>query len=145
MTRKLPLALAVAGSLALAACATNPEQIARAEAKQAAKVQPYLDHAGEPVSSFRLFGHVSSWNPLSDHQLVVRTGVNDSYLLEVDRTCQNLTFANFIGLVTRTGNTVQSGFDYVRFDDGFQGQRCRITEIRPVDADAAQKEIDAAS
>ena len=32
-----------------------------------------VTHAGEPVESFRLFGHVNSWNSVSDDKLVVRT------------------------------------------------------------------------
>jgi len=134
----LKMTTAALATLALAACATVP---GAADAPPSAKVQSYLDHAGEPVESFRLFGNVDSWNPLSDHRLLVRTGVRDTYLLSVDASCLNLQFANRIALTTSLGNRVQTGFDYVRFDDGFQGQRCRITDIRPVDADAARKDL----
>lgn len=132
---------AATAALVLGACASVPGQ---ADAQPSAKVQSYVAHAGEPVESFRLFGHVDSWNPVSDDKLVVRTGVRDSYLLSVDSACMNLEFANRIALTTSLGNRVQTGFDYVRFDDGFQGQRCRITDIRPVDAEAAQKDLKAA-
>src|SRR5690606_8627603 len=113
----------------------------QADAAPSAQVQSYFEHAGESVESFRLAGHVNSWNSLSDDKLVVRTGVQDAYLLSVDSTCMNLEYATRIALTTSLGNRVQSGFDYVRFDDGFQGQRCRITDTRPVDAKAAREAL----
>jgi hypothetical protein len=64
---------------------------------------------------------------------VIFSGVSEAHLISVDSTCLNLKFANRIGISTSIGNRVNQGFDYIRFDDGFQGQRCRITEIRPVD------------
>ncbi len=142
MIKRAGMALAAGAAFLLAACAGMP---GKAEAPPSAKVQSYIQHAGEPVESFRLFGHVNSWNSVSDDKLVVRTGVKEAYLLSVDSTCMNLEFANRIGLTTSLGNRVQSGFDYVRFDDGFQGQRCRITDIRPVDVNAARESLNAAS
>ncbi len=141
MLKRLGITLAATGALLLSACASVP---GKAEAETAAKVQTYLNHAGEPVESFRLMGHVNSWNSISAHELVVRTGVRDTWLLSVDHSCLNLEFANSIALTTSLGNRVQTGFDYVRFNDGFQGQRCRITDIRPVDAKAAREALKAA-
>jgi len=140
MMKRMGMAIAASAAFLLAACASVPGQT---DAQPSAKVQSYVEHAGEPVEGFRLFGHVNSWNSLSDHKLVVRTGVKEAYLLSVDPTCMNLEFANRIALTTSLGNRVQTGFDYVRFDDGFQGQRCRITDIRPVDADAAREALKA--
>lgn len=134
------IALIAMGTVAtaLAGCASTPQQ-----AEPTAKVQRYLNHAGEPVNSFSMFGHVNGWNALDGDRLVVWTGVNDAYLLSVDATCMNLQFANRIGITSTTGNRVQSGFDYVRFDDGFTNQRCRITEIRPVDYDSVREDLKA--
>lgn len=141
MLKHAGMTIAAAAAMLLAACASVP---GKADAQPSAKVQTYLDHAGESVESFRLMGHINSWNSLADDKLLVRTGVQDAYLLSVDSTCLNLEFANRIALTTSLGNRVQSGFDYVRFDDGFQGQRCRITDIRPVDAKAARDALKAA-
>jgi hypothetical protein len=137
MKRIATILAAATTALLLTACASTPGQ---ADTRTAAKEQAYLEHAGEPVESIRLFGRLNSWSSVSDHKLVVRTGVNDSYLLTVDPTCTNLEFAHSIALTT-TGSRVQTGFDYVRFDDGFMGQRCRITDIRPVDAKAASQAL----
>nr|PZN60086.1 MAG: hypothetical protein DIU62_15065 [Pseudomonadota bacterium] len=107
--------------------------------------QIYVSHAGEPVQSFRLSGPVNGWSPVSDDKLVVRTGVHEAWLLSVDPACVNLESAFGIGLTTSMGGSwVQSGFDFVRFDDGAHGQRCRITDIRPLDEKAAREELKAA-
>jgi hypothetical protein len=88
----------------------------------------YMDHAGEPVDSFSYLGRFDSWRSLGRDKVVVWTGVNTAYLLTVQEPCQDLQFANRIGL-TSTGSTVSRGFDSVRVGND---QTCRITEIRPV-------------
>jgi hypothetical protein len=98
----------------------------------------YMDYAGEPVKSFTYLGQFDGWRSLGRDKVVVWTGVNNAYLLTVQQPCQELRFANRIG-VTSTGNTVSSGFDSVQVGDN---QTCRITEIRPVnykDLKAAEK------
>lgn len=138
--RKPTLALAAAAAAVLAGCASTAHP-----PESSPKVQAWLNHAGEPVESFHLFGHVNGWTPVSDHRLVVHTGPRDAWLLTVDPSCINLEFAQAIGLTTSMGGRwVHSGFDYVRFDDGAHGQRCRITDIRPVDEKAAREALKAA-
>jgi hypothetical protein len=94
----------------------------------------YHEFAGPPVDKFAYFGRISGWQSLGRDALVVYTGVNDAYLLTVAPPCNDLTFANRIGL-TSTGSTVSARFDSVLVDD----RRCQITQIRPVDYAAVRR------
>ena len=87
------------------------------------KYEPYL---GEPVDKFTAFRY-DSWEPISRTQLVLRTTMNDAYLLTVDGTCTQLPFAQTIG-VTTTGRQVTK-FDSVIV----RGDRCLIRAIQPID------------
>jgi hypothetical protein len=88
----------------------------------------YTKYAGEPIKQFNWLGKFDSWESLSNDQLVVFATPTAPYLLKVWGPCRNLQFATSIGL-TSTGKTVYSGLDSVIV----QGQRCPISEIRPVD------------
>lgn len=105
-------------------------------------MQRYLAYAGDPVSGFSALGRIDGWRPLTRDKLIVWTGFNDAYLLSVEPSCMNLEFAMRIGLTTSVGSSVQSGFDYVRFRDGFRRERCRIVEIRPLDYRRMRQETD---
>lgn len=95
----------------------------------------YLDFAGEPVDHFRYMGRsLTNWRPLSSDRVVVWTGVNDAYLLSVGGPCRDLEFAHTIGIVQR-GAHVSRG-DSLRLPGG---ERCLITEIRPVDYKALRQ------
>jgi hypothetical protein len=111
----MPLArisLLLAGAVA-AGCATGPKL-------------DYTDYAGEPVKSFYM-GTFDGWTAVSKDQLVVWTGMNKAYLLNVTGYCPDLQFANTIA-VTSTGSTVD------RFEKVLVGRdRCLINEIRPLD------------
>ena len=84
------ITLLAAGALA-AGCATGPKL-------------DYTDYAGEPVKSFYM-GNFDGWTAVSKDQLVVWSGINKAYLLNVTGYCPDLQFANAIA-VTSTGNTV---------------------------------------
>jgi hypothetical protein len=107
---------------ALAACSSIP----RAERDREA-LERFKDYAGAPVDSFTYLGRFTGFQTLSQYQLVVFAGVNDAYLLTVMPPCSGLQFANGIGFTSRT-STIYSRFDEIRFDR----ERCRISEIRPV-------------
>lgn len=107
---------------ALAACSSIP----RAERDREA-LERYKDYASAPVDSFTYLGRFTGFQTLGQYQLVVFTGVNDAYLLTVMPPCSGLQFANGIGFTSRT-STIYSRFDEIRFDR----ERCRISEIRPV-------------
>jgi hypothetical protein len=113
------LALAVVAVLSLSACASGLVR------KDEVGLQ-YADYAGEPVDTVRSLSAVNGWSPVSQTQLVIWTGVNEAWLLTVWDSCRDLTFANGIS-VTRSGLRI-SKFDTVMVG----GDRCRITEIRPV-------------
>ena len=107
------LSVLAAGAL-MAGCASAPKL-------------DYTDYAGEPVKSFYM-GSFDGWTAISKDQLVVWTGMNKAYLLNVQGYCPDLQFANAIA-VTSTASTVD------RFEKVIVGRdRCLIREIRPLDA-----------
>lgn len=113
--------------LAAATLATACSGFPRREDDQVV-LERYLDYAGEPVDHFRYGGRLSNWRPLSRDRVVVWTGVNDAYLLSVGGHCPDIEFAHTIA-IAQHGSHVSRG-DSLRLPDG---QRCLITEIRPVD------------
>lgn len=118
--RKLVIAVALM-AVAASGCASS---IARM--KDASSDLKYRDYAGDPVERFTAFD-IDSWTPVARNQLIVWTGINDAYLLTVWDSCRDLQFADRVA-VTKTGNSV-SRFESVRVN----GDRCPISEIRPVD------------
>jgi hypothetical protein len=58
---------------------------------------------------------------------VVWTNINDAYLITVEPPCEDLMFANRIGL-TQTAHTVNRRFDFVTT----RHWKCMIKEIRPI-------------
>jgi hypothetical protein len=122
---KTPIAVILAAVLA-SACATTgggPESMIKRSDDRLAKYEPYV---GEPVDGFTAF-HYDSWEPINRTQLVLRTTMNEAYLLTVDGTCTDLPFAQTIG-VTTTGSQVTK-FDKVLV----RGHRCLIRQIQPID------------
>jgi hypothetical protein len=122
---KTPIALILAAVLA-SACATTgggPESMIKRSDDRLAKYEPYV---GEPVDGFTAF-YYDSWEPINRTQLVLRTTMNEAYLLTVDGTCTDLLFAQTIG-VTTTGTQVTK-FDKVLV----RGERCLIRQIQPID------------
>jgi hypothetical protein len=106
----------------LAACSGIPKREDDRET-----LQRFMQYADLPVERFTRLGGITGWRPLDRDHLVVWTNINDAYLLTVSRPCDDLRFANTIG-VTSTGSTVTT------FDKVLAGKdRCLITEIRPVD------------
>jgi len=123
MSHRIRVLLAVTAAAALSACAGMPKR----ESEQAT-LDRYMDFAGQPVESFSYLGRFDSWRSLGRDKLVIWTSLNNAYLLTVQQPCQDLEFANRIGLTSTTG-TVSRGFDAVRVG---RHERCTITEIRPV-------------
>lgn len=125
---KKPILLILSMLALLTACSGIPQREGEQETSQR-----YMAYAGAPVSSFSALGRIDGWRPLTRDTLIVWTGLNDAYLLNVEPSCMGLGFAMRIGITTSVGSSVQSGFDYVRFRDGYRRERCRILEIRPID------------
>jgi hypothetical protein len=115
------VALTVLAVSALAACSSTPP--AERDAQALAR---YARYAGEPVSDFRFYSRLRTFQALGRDKVFVRTGNSEAYLLTVF-PCLNLEFATRIGMSSQF-NAVRSGFDAVLVD----GERCTISEIRPV-------------
>lgn len=122
------------GVLTLTACAGA--QIARMQGESAS--ERYRTYAGEPVDSFTAF-NIDGWTPVSDHELVVRTGVNDAYLIMVRDNCRDLQSSERIG-IRQTGSSVTQ-LDQVRVGR----DRCPISSIRPLDMEQMRADRAAAA
>jgi hypothetical protein len=110
----------------LSACAAGIARYEEAQKNELARYTPYL---GEPVSQFNMYTRWDGWSPVDDNHIIIRTNVNEAYLLTVAPVCPELPFATTrIALKQRFPNTVASGFDAVLVGR----DTCRITEIRPV-------------
>jgi hypothetical protein len=96
--------------------------------------QVYLEYAGPPIESFTYLGHYTGFRTLGGLDLVIWTSINDAYLIRVFEPCQNLPYANKVGL-TSTTSTVTRSIDWVEFEHG----RCRIDSIQHVDYGAMKK------
>ena len=123
-SKTMGMALLLGVLAMLAACSS----IALKEREQAegARIQAY---AGQPVHYLTRVGRYWGWKPISNEQALVWTTPDKGYLIKVQQPCEDLRFADRIGL-TETLHTVYSGgLDYMRV----RGGRCPIEEIRPVD------------
>jgi hypothetical protein len=107
----------------LTACSGIP--LKQRDEAQRARYQAY---AGAPIDRFTWLGRYDSWQPIGTNELVVWTTPFQAYLIKVAPPCQDLQFANSIGL-TSTANTVSARFDSVKV----RHWRCQIQEIRPID------------
>ena len=128
----IKLAVAV-GLVLLASCASSNHQ------SDQERRAHYAAYAGPPLQRFTWLGHLDSWEPLGQSDLVVFTTPSDAYLLKVWPPC-DLRFAfngrgsEIIG-VTSAGGTVSAGLDSVIERSSAVGGRtiCPISEIRRVD------------
>ena len=123
-TLKIHGAWLLSATALLTACSGIP--LKQRQDEQRARYEAY---AGPPIEKFTWLGRYDSWQSIGTNQLVVWTTPFQAYLIKVAPPCENLQFANRIGL-TSTANTVSARFDFVKV--GHQW-RCPIQEIRPVD------------
>jgi hypothetical protein len=127
-SRVAALAALSALSALLAACGGIPLHESDSEVRDR-----FNAYAGEPIDHLTWLGRFDSWQPVGRYELVVFTSPSEAYLLKVAPPCQNLQFANRIG-VTSTGGSVSSRFDSVLVGQWPGGHdRCQIEEIRKVD------------
>ena len=124
MYYRLPrLVSCAAAALLLAACAAGTVRETDAQVRDR-----YNAYAGDPIDHFTWLGHYDSWEPIGRHELVVKTGLNEAYLLKIGPPCDSLPFKERIAL-TSTGSAVYARTDAVLSG----GWRCPIEEIRKVD------------
>ena len=121
--KKFPKAVGLAALLAGAAAVPVMAQQTSSERVDLARYQKY---AGAPVDSVRYF-QINGFQYLAPDKVAIWFGVNKLYLLTVQTPCNNLAFANGIGL-TAKNNMLYRDFDFVTFDH----QRCKILRIEPV-------------
>lgn len=113
----------LAAALLAAGCSGIPRRQRDQE-----QLDRYLRYAGEPVDRITYLGHYDNWQSVSRYQLVLWTNINDAYLITVRPPCEDLQFAQRIG-ITQTGSTISSRLDSVLV----KHWRCQISEIRPID------------
>jgi hypothetical protein len=119
--------------LALLAACVSPSPRER----HAARLAQFEQAAAAPVDSFR-FWTLLQWELLGPQELAVWTRLNEVYLLRVDKPCTGLEYARAIAVTSSTGRVTRR-FDTVNFEK----QRCRIEQIRPVDAAAVKRRPEA--
>ncbi len=102
------------------------------EKEQFALFQKY---AGAPVSEFSMF-ELFQWQVVGPQNLVAWSTIRDAYLITVDKGCARLEWTNALSLTRAQKWKVSKTFDFVEF----QNQRCKITEIRPIDLTAMRKD-----
>jgi hypothetical protein len=108
----------------LAACSSIA--LKQQEHAERARIEAY---AGQPVDHFTWLGRYWGWKPISKEQALVWTTPDRGYLIKVEQPCEDLRFADHIGLTSTLHTVYSRGLDYVRV----RGWRCPIEEIRPVD------------
>jgi Family of unknown function (DUF6491) len=121
------LAVLMLATLASSAMADTKEH-------QADELARFRSFAGAPVDEFKMV-NVFQTQIVGDSNVVVWPTISTAYLLTVDQPCSNLSFAHGFAVTQEQTMKVSKAFDFVTFDH----QRCRITEIRPVDYKAMLK------
>ena len=98
--------------------------------RDAANLAEYEQFAGAPVDGFH-FWDIDRYVRLGKSDVVVYTKINEAFLIRVEKPRPGLDFTHGIS-VTSTQRRVSQRFDFVQFE----GQRCAIDEILPIDVKA---------
>jgi hypothetical protein len=120
LRKSAALVLLLAGVAALPAWAQQTDS-------ERADLARYQKYAEAPVDHVRYF-QINGFKYLAPDKVAIWFGVNKLYLLTVQTPCNNLAFANSIGL-TAKNQMLYRNFDFITFDR----QRCKILKIVPVD------------
>ncbi len=85
----------------------------------------YLIGPGEQrVTSYQ----INTWTAVDDEHLIIRSGVQDEYLLELIGPCINLSSAIFVGISSPTSRLDSFG-EIVVDSPGIGRERCNIRNI----------------
>jgi Family of unknown function (DUF6491) len=117
--------------IALAGCALAvfaASALADTRATEQTNLERFQKYAGTPVENFTMW-KMYKWQNLGPEQLAVWTGVNDVYMLKIDKPCDRFEDAKGIVVTSKMSHQVNSRMDFVSFGT----QRCQIVEIRPID------------
>jgi hypothetical protein len=94
------------------------------------QLEQYRKYAGAPVDHVDNLFNSGGLTPLSGHDVLFWATDNRPYLLTITGPCENLRFADALGLT----HNESTDSVYARFDSlVVKGLRCTITEIRPID------------
>ena len=119
--------IGAAGALVLAACTTPPASDAAVAAVSPARNCFWADN-------------VNGFNAVDEKTVYVRAGVRDVYRLDLFTRCPDIDWNQAIGIVSRGGNSICSGFDATLITKGpFGPQRCevsKVTKLKPEEAAA---------
>ncbi|MEM1154861.1 MAG: DUF6491 family protein [Pseudomonadota bacterium] len=86
---------------------------------------------GDPVKQVNDW-NLYNWRAVNPQAAIIWTGINRPYLFTLQRRCNNLMFAETIGL-TNTASTVRAGLDAIVVPNPPTGpERCFITDIYPL-------------
>ncbi|MEP6483585.1 MAG: DUF6491 family protein [Rudaea sp.] len=121
-------------SAAVGLFATNLAS-ADTQAHQAEELARFQRYAGAPVDEFRMVD-VFQTQIVGARNVVVWPRVNQAYLVTVDKTCAKLEWAHGFSITQEMSMKVTKQFDFIEFDH----QRCKITEIEPIDYKAMLKD-----
>lgn len=127
----------VAAMLLIAGCAgTGPRD--EGPTPEQTRLAVYQRHAGESRDSV-VFPRVDGWSALPGEFIAVRTSNDKYFLLTLELACSEGFRVGpdiRIAIEQDTRNTLHR-FDQVQIGD----QRCRIQEIRPLDAEAIHADM----
>lgn len=126
----MPKTPALLIGLLLAGCAAKGELVSR----EAAELALYQQHAGAAVDRIQTFSGIDRWHRIDDRHVVVWTGVNRAWLLELRVACPGLAFQDVIRVSSSNG-VVARRFDAIEF----RHEKCPIETIRPVDYKALRQ------
>jgi hypothetical protein len=127
-----PTAFGLVGAFALlGACTDNPPK----REQMAADRATFLKYSSDPVERVTYLGRYYGMRQLGDYQFVLWTTINDAYLMKVTPPCVGLDYTTSLNL-TSAQNTITRGVDGALVE----GQKCFITEIRPVDYQKMRRE-----
>jgi hypothetical protein len=129
----------IGNMVAMAAIVFTCAAQADTRAYEKAELARFQRYAGQPVDEFSMF-ELWQWQVLGPNTLVVWSTIHDAFLIQVDKACNNLEWTHGLSVTQEMRMKVSNKFDFVVFRD----QRCKITEIRPVDYKAMLKDGNAA-
>lgn len=122
----------------VALCAALPAH-ADTAAYMAQQLARYQKYAQAPVERFPMVS-LWQWQVVGKEKVVVWTGISTAYLVTLEKSCVNLDWARGIGITQNTSMHVDAKFDSIVFDH----QRCRISQIQPLDYKALLRDEKAA-
>lgn len=128
----------LAATLGLGLLAAGAAQ-ADTRATQRKSLEKYTPYLEAPVDDF-MFWSLYKWQLVGPQKVVVWTTIKDAYLITVEEPCTKLEWAHGIALSSAQTHHVTRRLDYVTF----AGDRCRITQIRPIDTARMDRERSAA-